>query len=190
MDEQKRGGIMDKILKYKKASNIFRIILFWGTISLGAYHIISLINSQEFFGHAMISTILFYSFIVVALIFMIILDIKRYKLLDEVFGKVDDADKEIAKNLLCRIKEVDIGEFSFLNYEDEIRLEHESSQLKLCLKQIIKGHKIYFGLVKVYFELFEEIKDKVDSFTPNDMLEYKYLTELIPLLERNNQNQI
>ena len=74
--------------------------------------------------------------------------------------------------------------------EDEIRLEHDSSQLKLCLKQIIKGHKIYFGLVKVYFELFEEIKDKVDSFTPNDMLEYKYLTELIPLLERNNQNQI
>ena len=106
------------------------------------------------------------------------------------FGKVDDADKEIAKNLLCRIKEVDIGEFNFLNYEDEIRLEHDSSQLKLCLKQIIKGHKIYFGSVKVYFELFEEIKDKVDSFTPNDMLEYKYLTELIPLLERNNQNQI
>ena len=83
-----------------------------------------------------------------------------------------------------------IGEFAFLNYEDEIRLEHEPSQLKRCLKQIIKGHKIYFGLVKVYFELYEEIKDKVDSFTPNDMLEYKYLTELIPLLERNNQNQI
>ena len=119
---------------------------------------------------------------------MTIFDIKRYKLLDEVFGKVDDADKEIAKNLLYRIKEADIEEFSFLNYEDE--LEHESSQLKSCLKQIIKGHKIYFGLVKVYFELFEEIKDKVDSFTPNDMLEYKYLTELIPLLERNNQNQI
>ena len=70
----------------------------------------------------MIITILFYSFIVVALIFMTILDIKRYKLLNEVFGKVDDADKEIAKNLLCRIKEVDIGEFNFLNYEDEIRL--------------------------------------------------------------------
>ena len=182
------GGIMDKILKYKKASNIFRGILVFGTISLGAYHIISLINSQEFLGHAMISTILFYSFIVVDLIFMTILDIKRYKLLDEVFGKVDDADKEIAKNLLYRIKEADIEEFSFLNYED--RLEHESSQLKSCLKQIIKGHKIYFGLVKVYFELFEEIKDKVDSFTPNDMLKYKYLTELIPLLERNSQNQI
>ena len=190
MDEQIRGSVMDKILKYKKASNVFRITLIWGVISLGAYHIISLINSQKFFGHAMISTILFYSFVVVALIFMTIFDIKRYKLLDEVFGKVDDADKEIAKNLLCRIKEVDIGEFSFLNYEDEIRLEHESSQLKLCLKQIIKGHKIYFGLVKVYFELFEEIKDKVDSFTPNDMLKYKYLTELIPLLERNSQNQI
>ena len=58
------------------------------------------------------------SFVVVGLIFMTIFDIKRYKLLDEVFGKVDDADKEIAKNLLCRIKEVDIGEFSFLNYED------------------------------------------------------------------------
>ena len=127
---------MDKILKYKKASNIFRRILVFGTTSLGAYHIISLINSQEFFGHAMISTILFYSFFVVALIFMTILDIKRYKLLDEVFGKVDNADKEIAKNLLCRIKEVDIGEFSFLNYEDEIRLEHDSSQLKLCLKDI------------------------------------------------------
>ena len=138
----------------------------------------------------MISTILFYSFVVVALIFMTIFDIKRYKLLDEVFGKVSDADKEIAKNLLYRVKEVDVGEFRFLNYEDEIRLEHEESQLKICLKQIIKGHKIYFGLVKVYFELFEEIKDKVDSFTPNDMLEYKYLTELIPLLERNNQNQI
>ena len=181
---------MDKILKYKKASNVFRITSILGVISLGAYHIISAINSQKFFGHAMISTILFYSFVVVALIFMTIFDIKRYKLLDEVFGKVDDADKEIAKNLLCRIKEVDIGEFSFLNYEDEIRLEHESSQLKLCLKQIIKGHKIYFGLVKVYFELFEEIKDKVDSFTPNDMLKYKYLTELIPPLERNSQNQI
>ena len=178
---------MDKILKYKKASNIFRRILVFGTISLGAYHIISLINSQEFLGHAMISTILFYSFMVVALIFMTILDIKRYKLLDEVFGEVDDADKEIAKNLLYRIKEADI-EFSFLNCED--RLEHESSQLKSCLKQIIKGHKIYFGLVKVYFELFEEIKDKVDSFTPNDMLKYKYLTELIPLLERNSQKQI
>ncbi|MBE6632411.1 MAG: hypothetical protein E7623_06905 [Ruminococcaceae bacterium] len=181
---------MDKILKYKKASNVFRITLLLGVISLGAYHIISLINSQKFFGHAMISTILFYSFVVVAFIFMNIFDIKRYKLLDEVFGKVDDTDKEIAKNLLCRIKEADIGEFSFLNYEYEIRLEHESFQLKLCLKQIIKGHKIYFGLVKDYFELFEEIKDKVDSFTSNDMLEYKYLTELIPLLERNNQNQI
>ena len=181
---------MDKILKYKKALNVFRITIILGGISLGTYHIISAINSQKFFGHAMISTILLYSFFVVVLIFMTIFDIKRYKLLDEVFGKVDDADKEIAKNLLCRIKEVDIGEFSFLNYEDEIRLEHDSSQLKSCLKQIIKGHKIYFGLVKVYFELFEEIKDKVDSFTPNDMLEYKYLTELIPLLERNNQNQI
>lgn len=181
---------MDKILKYKKASNIFRMILIFGTLSLGAYHIISLINSQEFSEHVMISTILFYSFVVVALIFMTILDIKRYKLLDEVFGKVDDADKETAKNLLYRIKEVGIGEFGFLNYEDEIRLEHEPSQLKICLKQIIKGHKIYFGLVKVYFELFEEIKDKVDLFTPNDMLEFKYLTELIPLLERNNQNQI
>ena len=118
MDEQRRGSIVDKILKYKKASNIFRITLILGAISLGAYHIISLINSKEFFGHAMISTILFYSFVVVALIFMTIFDIKRYKLLDEVFGKVDDADKEIAKNLLCRIKEVGIGEFSFLNYED------------------------------------------------------------------------
>ena len=176
---------MDKILKYKKASNVFRITSILGVISLGAYNLISAINSQKFFGHAMISTILFYSFVVVALIFMTIFDIKRYKLLDEVFGKVDDADKEIAKKLLCRIKEVDIGEFSFLNYEDGLEYE-----LKSCLKQIIKGHKIYFGLVKVYFELFEEIKDKVDSFTPNDMLEYKYLTELIPLLERNNQNQI
>ena len=190
MDEQRRGSIVDKILKYKKASNIFRIISVFGTLSLLAYMIISVINSQEFFGHAMISTILFFSFVVVELIFMAIFDIKRYKLLDEVFGKVDDLDKEIAKKLLCRIKEVDIGESSFLNYEDEIRLEHESSQLKFCLKQIIKGHKIYFGLVKVYFELFEEIKDKEDLFTPNDMLEFKYLTELIPLLERNNQNYI
>ena len=174
---------MDKILKYKKASNIFRRILVFGTTSLGAYHIISLINSQEFFGHAMISTILFYSFFVVSLIFMTILDIKRYKLLDEVFGKVDDADKEIAKNLLYRIKEADIEEFSFLNSEDGLEYE-----LKSCLKQIIKGHKIYFGLVKVYFELFEEIKDKEHLFTPNDMLVYKYLTKLISLLERDNQN--
>ena len=74
------------------------------------------------------------------------------------------------------------------NYEDEIRLEHESSLLELCLKQITKGHKIYFGLVKVYFELFEEIKDKEHLFTPNDMLVYKYLTKLISLLERDNQN--
>ena len=181
---------MDKILKYKKASNIFRIIVFLGALSLGAYHIISLINSQEFSGHVMISTILFYSFVFVALVFMTIFDIKRFNLIDEVFGKVDDVDKEIAKNLLYRIKEVDIGEFAFLNYEDEIRLEHESSQLKICLKQMIKGHKIYLGLVKVYFELYEEIKGNVDLFTPNDMIEYKYLTELIPLLERNNQDQI
>ena len=122
-------------MKYKKASNIFRMILIFGTLSLGAYHIISLINSQEFSEHVMISTILFYSFIVVALIFMTIFDIKRYKLIDEVFGKVDDADKETAKNLLYRVKEVGIGEFGFLNYEDEIRLEHEPSQLKICLKK-------------------------------------------------------
>ena len=183
---------MDKILKYKKASDIFRIILIFGTLSSGAYNIISLINSQEFSGHVMISTILFYSFIFAALVFMTIFDIKRFKLIDEVFGKVDDVDKEIAKNLLYRIKEVDIGELAFLNYEyeDEIRLEHESSQLKICLKQMIKGHKIYLGLVKVYFELYEEMKGKVDLFTPNDLIEYKYLTELIPLLERNNQDQI
>ena len=123
-------------------------------------------------------------------LYMTIFDIKRFNLIDEVFGKVDDVDKEIAKNLLYRIKEVDIGEFAFLNYEDEIRLEHESSQLKICLKQMIKGHKIYLGLVTVYFELYEEIKGNVDLFTPNDMIEYKYLTELIPLLERNNQDQI
>ena len=181
---------MDKILKYKKASNIFRIILIFGALSLGAYHIISLINSQEFSGHVMISTILFYSFIFAAIVFMIIFDIKRFKLIDEVFGKVDDVDKEIAKNLLYRIKEVDIGEFAFLNHDDETRLEHESSLLKICLKQIIKGHKIYFGLVKVYFELYEEMRGKVDLFTPNDLIEYKYLTELIPLLERNNQDHI
>ena len=181
---------MDKILKYKKASNIFRIIGLFGILFLGAYNIISLINSQEFSGHVMISTILFYSFVFVALVFMTIFDIKRFKLIDEVFGKVDDVDKEIAKNLLYRIKEVDIGELAFLNYEDEIRLEHESSQLKMCLKQMIKGHKIYLGLVKVYFELYEEMKGKVDLFTPNDLIEYKYLTELIPLLERNNQDQI
>ena len=62
--------------------------------------------------------------------------------------------------------------------------------MKICLKQIIKGHKIYFGLVKVYFELYEEMRGKVDLFTPNDLIEYKYLTELIPLLERNNQDHI
>ena len=183
---------MDKILKFKKASDIFRSILLFGTLSSGGYNIISIINSQEFSGNLMISTILFCSFIFATLVFMTIFDIKRFKLIDEVFGKVDDVDKEIAKNLLYRIKEVDIGELAFLNYEyeDEIRLEHESSQLKICLKQMIKGHKIYFGLVKIYFELYEEIKDKVDLFTPNDMLTYKYLTELIPLLEKNSQDYI
>ena len=181
---------MDKILKFKKASDIFRIILLFGTLSSGGYNIISLIDSQEFSGHLMISTILFCSFIFATLVFMTIFDIKRFKLIDEVFGKVDDVDKEIAKNLLYRIKEVDIGELAFLNYEDEIRLEHASSQIKICLKQMIKGHKIYLGLVKVYFELYEEMKGRVDLFTPNDLIEYKYLTELIPLLERNNQDQI
>ena len=44
---------------------------------------------------------------------------------------------------------------SFINRDGEIR---ETVDLVIQeLKQIIKGHKIYFGLVKVYFELFEEI---------------------------------
>ena len=34
------------------------------------------------------------------------------------------------------------------------------------------------------------MRGKVDLFTPNDLIEYKYLSELIPLLERNNQDQI
>ena len=59
---------MDKILKFKKASDIFRIILLFGTLSSGGYNIISLIDSQEFSGHLMISTILFCSFIFATLV--------------------------------------------------------------------------------------------------------------------------
>ena len=119
---------MDKILKYKKASNIFRMILIFGTLSLGAYHIISLINSQEFSEHVMISTILFYSFIVVALIFMTIFDIKRYKLIDEVFGKVDDADKETAKGKQERSVKNDYS-------RDTYEKRREAAGMCLCASQ-------------------------------------------------------
>lgn len=179
---------MDKILRYKKAVNIFRIISIPTLIALFVYMIISVCNSQEFSGHALVSTISFFAFIVVEVIFFIIFDAIGFKLIDEFYGKVNENDIEIAKNLLCRIKEIDVGEF--LDYDAKSRLELDSSPLKICLKQIIRGHKIHFDSVKAYFDLFEEIKDKTNLFSEKDMVTYKYLTELLPLLERNNHNEI
>ena len=119
---------------------------------------------------------------VLSMIFFIIYDIRRNKLLKKYYGTVSEADKIIAKELLDKIKIVDNNKYDFF---DLFHYDTDDLMIEQSLKLLIKGKKVYVGIYDPIKIIEQEIINNNADNKYNDIELNNYFFELVQLLERN-----
>ncbi|MCM1289235.1 MAG: hypothetical protein NC132_01055 [Corallococcus sp.] len=173
----------NEIRKYKKVLLIYRILMCLLAIASLFYLLIVIFTNPDFNTNYIIALSIFGGFTLLSILSFVIYDMKRYKLIEKYYGKVSTEDMKKSKVLLSKIAILKRGEYSFLDSE---QFEYDDKMLKLCLKQISKGHKVYFGLVKICSDIKDEIKKSPEKHSIENQYYNTYISELADLFERNS----
>lgn len=176
---------MNEIEKYRKTRLLFRIFGIIFTIAVFIYLIIVIINNSSFNVDCIVAVSIFGGYTLFMVLCFVIFDKRRLRLVEKHFGKVSAEDIEKSKELSSRINVIMSGEYSFL---DDGRFECYDNMLKLCLKQISKGHKVYVELVNIYFEIQKEIEKSPEKDLDENRAFNAYVNELADLFDRNKSD--
>lgn len=130
--------------------------------------------------HCIIALILVCTVIIAAVITFVIMRAQRRRLAQALYGAVTEADRAIAADLIKRIKQLNYASYEFLTND-----EFDPKILKMQLKSIAKGHKVYEGNLSVFFDIADEIEFAPEKNLPINADFNKYVRELVELAKRN-----
>lgn len=176
---------MNPVNKYKKIILYLRTITVPLVIVLLIGFLIIILSDDHFGNDDLIAIIVFASVTVILIGVFIYLDISRYRIVDKYFGKVTEEDKGIAQDLIVRLDDLHRNEYDFLNRP---QFQEYEDSCAVILKQIIKGHKVYKGLMELYFE----IQQIIVTMNEDEKMKYEsyndYLLRLVELFSRNQSD--
>ena len=173
---------MNEIEKYKKARLLFSLTCVLSAIAVLVYVLIVVLTNSIFNTHCIIAVSIFGGYTLLMLVFFVIFDKRRLRLVEKYFGKVSTEDIEKGKVLIGQVKIVMQGEYSFF---ESGQFEFDYKSLKYCLKQIVMGHKVYSQFVNVYFDIQKEIENSPEKDLDVNKNFNTYINELTDLFERN-----
>lgn len=173
---------MNEIKKYKKARLVFSYIGLISAVAILVYFLTVILTNSVFNIHCIVAVSVFGGYTLLMLVCFFMFDRKRLRIIEKHFGKVSTEDIAKSKLLLSQVKIIMQGEYSFL---DADKFEFHDKTLKSCLKQISRGHKVYFKLVAVYPDIKKEIEMSPEKDSEVNKNFNAYINELTDLFERN-----
>ncbi|MDE6059641.1 MAG: hypothetical protein K2G44_06365 [Clostridia bacterium] len=177
---------MKEIEKYKKNRLIFSGCCCVLSLIILIYFVATICVSQSFDVSCIVAVSVLGGFVLIMLALFVVFDRRRNHLVEKYFGKVSVEDAEKSKELLAKVNSVLQGHYAFLYHNSEF--EFDPKILKYDLKQISKGHKVYVGRIKVWFDMQAEIENSPERDLEENKIFNAYIQALADLFERNQSD--
>ena len=177
---------MKDLKYYKRLEQIFALTVFVLAIANLVYICIAVARSHDISDlHCIISLSLFGALAVTTAVIRFILNAKKQRLTDSLYGKVSESDRALASSLAKRVEELYSVSYDFLDNDYDDKYFYNPKSLKMWLKHIAKDNKIDADNVATYLEIAKAIEQAPEKDDERNARFNAYVKELAGLLERN-----
>ncbi len=174
---------MNESERFNRKDTIITVVLF--ALFAGALTYLCVAARSELKTHCIIALVLVCTVIIAAVITFVIMRAQRRRLAQTLYGAVTEADRAIAADLIKRIKQLNYARYEFLTNDPRKFYEFDPKIIKMHLKSIAKGYKVYEGNLSVFFDIADEIEFAPEKNLPVNADFNRYVRGLAELAKRN-----